>query len=202
MYRHLFLEGPIQMGKSTLLRELLRPYKGMIGGFASQRMLNDEGMTIGYRIGPADSTTLTIPFTEGRDLPGVFRIIHEDGTSEKFPEVFDTYGIELLDAAKGKKLILLDEIGGAELLNAGFRKALYDVLAGEIPCIGVIKLNSKASSMSKTAGYSSAVIEYNTQLRDRLTSEYGGQILSFKRDDTDLKKEAEDFICGIFTTKR
>ena len=53
MYRHLFLEGPIQTGKSTLLRRLLAPYKDQIGGFASQRMLNDDGRTIGYRIGPA-----------------------------------------------------------------------------------------------------------------------------------------------------
>ena len=202
MCRHLFLEGPIQMGKSTLLRELLRPYKDMIGGFASQRMLNDEGRTIGYRIGPADSTTLTIPFTEGCDLPGVFRIIHEDGNSEKFPEVFDTYGIELLDAAKGKKLILLDEIGGAELLNTDFREALYDVLAGETPCIGVIKLNSKASSMSKTAGYSSIVTEYNKSLREKILNEYGGCILPFRRNDDGLKKETEEFLCGIFTTEQ
>lgn len=202
MYRHLFLEGPIQMGKSTLLRELLSPYKDMIGGFASQRMLNDDGRTIGYRIGPADSTTLTIPFTEGRDLPGVFRIIHEDGNSEKFPEIFDTYGIELLDAAKGKKLILLDEIGGAELLNTGFREALYDVLAGETPCIGVIKLNSKASFMSKTAGYSSTVAEYNARLREKILNEYGGRILPFERGDNKLKKEAEEFLCGIFTTEQ
>lgn len=202
MYRHLFLEGPIQMGKSTLLRELLSPYKDMIGGFASQRMLNDDGRTIGYRIGPADSTTLTIPFTEGRDLPGVFRIIHEDGNSEKFPEIFDTCGIELLDAAKGKKLILLDEIGGAELLNTGFREALYDVLAGETPCIGVIKLNSKASFMSKTAGYSSTVAEYNARLREKILNEYGGRILPFERGDNKLKKEAEEFLCGIFTTEQ
>ena len=100
MYRHLFLEGPIQTGKSTLLRRLLAPYKDQIGGFASQRMLNDDGRTIGYRIGPAESTPLTIPFIEGCELPGIFRIIHEDGTSEKFPEIFDSYGIRLLDAAR------------------------------------------------------------------------------------------------------
>ena len=202
MYRHLFLEGPIQTGKSTLLRRLLAPYKDQIGGFASQRMLNDDGRTIGYRIGPAESTPLTIPFIEGCELPGIFRIIHEDGTSEKFPEIFDSYGIRLLDAAREKKLILLDEIGGAELLNTKFRETLYDVLPGDIPCIGVIKLKSKASFMSKTAGYSNTVIEYNLQLRDKLITEYGGRILSFKRDDADLKKETEDFICGIFTTER
>ena len=56
--------------------------------------------------------------------------------------------------------------------------------------------------MSKTAGYSNTVIEYNLQLRNKLITEYGGRILSFKRDDADLKKETEDFICGIFTTER
>lgn len=202
MYRHLFLEGPIQMGKSTLLRELLSPYKDMIGGFASQRMLNDEGRTIGYRIGPADSTTLTIHFSEGIKLPGIFRIIHEDGTSEKFPEAFDRYGVSLLKASEGKKLILLDEIGGAELLSSEFSRTLYDTLAGDTPCIGVIKLNSKASFMSKTAGYSSTVAEYNARLREKILNEYGGRILPFERGNNELKKEAEEFLCGIFTTEQ
>lgn len=202
MYRHLFLEGPIQMSKSTLLLQLLAPYKGLIGGFASQRMLNDEGRTIGYRIGPAESTSLTIPFSEGRDLPGIFRVIHKDGTSEKFPEAFDEYGVSLLKSSEGKKLILLDEIGGAELLSSEFDKALCDTLADKTPCIGVIKLNSKASSMSKTAGYSSIVTEYNNRLREKILNEYSGSILPFRRSDDILKKEIEEFLCGIFTTEQ
>lgn len=202
MPKHLFLEGPIQMGKSTLLRELLAPYMDQIGGYASQRMLSPYGRTIAYRIGPAAETSLTIPFEQGRDLPGIFRIICEDGTSEKFPEVFDTYGIDLMKNSKNKKLILIDETGGVELLNTTFRNTLYDILAGDTPCIGVIKLNSKAASMSATAGYSGMVAEYNTKLREKLLTEFDAGILSFKRDDNKLKKEIEDFLCGIFMTEQ
>ena len=62
MYRHLFLEGPIQKGKSTLLRELLAPYMNEVGGFTSQRLLDSEGETVAFRIGSARSTPLTAPY--------------------------------------------------------------------------------------------------------------------------------------------
>ncbi|MGI6258116.1 MAG: hypothetical protein ACOYJU_08610, partial [Anaerovoracaceae bacterium] len=62
MAQHLFLEGPIRAGKSTFLRHLLRPYMDRVGGFTSQRLLDGQGNTKAFRIGPARGTTLTSPY--------------------------------------------------------------------------------------------------------------------------------------------
>lgn len=201
MAENLFLEGPVQLGKSTLLRKMLRPYIGLIGGFASQRMVDDHGRTVAFRIGPAAETALSVPYRGNENLPGIFRRTDESERILKSPEVFDTLGVRYLTENHGKKLILLDEIGGAELLSCDFRKALYDVLAADIPCIGVMKLEQSASFMSATAGYSGEVMKQNRRLRRNITEEYNGKIVEFKRESALAEREIEVFLCGIFTTK-
>ncbi|NLD20055.1 MAG: hypothetical protein GX663_07405 [Clostridiales bacterium] len=199
MKRHLFLEGPVQSGKSTILRQLLEPHIDYTGGFASQRLLDSYSQTRGFRIGAAGCTALTSPFSKGYD--GVFRISNDDGTVDKYPEVFENKGVEYLIKNQGKKVILLDEIGGAELLGSRFRQALYEVLGGSTPCIGVIKLIESADFMVTTSDYPRSIIEYNRELRRKITEEYGGKIVRFTKDDDAVIKEIEDFLCGIFTIK-
>lgn len=197
MYKNLFLEGPIQTGKSTLLRKLLKPYMAQIGGFTSQRLLNPEGKTIAFRIGPAAGTPLTAPFSDKYD--GIFRITTDEGNHLKYPEVFDNEGIKYLTENHGKKLILLDEIGGVELLNEKFRKTLYEILDGNTPCIGVIKLESKARSMSASVGYDkNSLAEYNKELRHMIKEKYDGSILYFKRNDNKTEEKVKEFLHKIF----
>lgn len=199
MIRNLFLEGTIQSGKSTLLRKMLQPYMDRIGGFASQRLLDDSGCTVGYRIGQASTTPLTTHFS--KDYSGIFRITDKDGEVHKYPEAFDREGIKYLTENQGKKLILLDEIGGAEMLNPLFRHALHDVLSGSTPCIGVIKLEESAAHMSRTAKYDESVLKFNRQLRQLVTEQYDGKILRYDRNNNNIVNEIEEFLCGIFTTK-
>ena len=194
MPKHLLLEGPIQLGKSTLLRKLLQPVMTSVGGFSSQRMTDDQDQTIAFRIGAAAETPLTVPFHGNENLTGIFRCTDDNGNIQKFPEVFDTLGVSYLKHNEGKKLILLDEIGGAELLNESFRTALYDSLAADIPCIGVIKLEDSARRMCKMAGYTHTVADYNAELRYRLITEFDGKILTFERDNQKIEDEVTAFI--------
>lgn len=199
MIRHLFLEGRIQSGKSTLLRKKLQPYMDSIGGFASQRLLDDSGSTIGFRIGKASATPLTASFS--KEYSGIFRTTDKDGTVHKYPEVFDEEGIKYLTENQGKRLILLDEIGGAEMLSPLFYRELNNVLYGSIPCIGVIKLEESAAHMSRTADYDESVLKLNRRLRHLITEELGGKILQYERNIISIEKEIEEFLCGIFTTE-
>ena len=43
MAKHLFLEGPIQSGKSTLIKNCLREFGGTPGGFSCKRYLDESG---------------------------------------------------------------------------------------------------------------------------------------------------------------
>mgnify|MGYP001210683387 CR=1 FL=1 len=179
MPKHLFLEGPVQTGKSTLLRKYLIPYKDLLGGFCSQRLLDDKKEAVAYRITGPEDLDVEIPYSPG--LPHVFAVKKSIG-SEKNMDVFRDYGVSLLDSAAEKPLILLDEIGGSELLVPEFRARLYEILSGNSPCLGVIKLNEKARSMSREADYPGIVADYNAMLRKDLAESFEAEIIACGSD--------------------
>lgn len=192
---HLFLEGPVQTGKSTLIRQCIAPYIGRIGGFSSQRLWQ-ASRPCGYRLAPADELELDAAFAP--DAPGIF-LWHNRDSSYKDPSVFETLGVRLLEQSGDKPVILLDEIGGSELLVPAFRKKLYQILSGQTPCLGVIKLASKASFMSRAAGYSGEVVDYNLQLRSDLEKLFHGEICPFEQEHREeIKRKIELFLERIF----
>ena len=192
---HLFLEGPVQTGKSTLIRECIAPYIDQIGGFSSQRLWQDE-KPCGYRLAQASELSLDAVYHPG--LSDVFTY-HNGDAFKKDPSVFIKRGVEFLEQAGDKPLILLDEIGGSELLVPEFRNKLYEVLSGATCCIGVLKLADKAAFMSRAAGYPGEVVDYNRQLRKDLSDKFGAKILSFRIEEKNaLKQEIEKFLEGIF----
>ena len=210
--KHLFLEGPIQTGKSTVIRESLKPYMASapcytleetqerypVGGFASQRLVL-AGTTYAFRIGPAMETPLTASLSQFLSLEsiedsfrlhGVFKAfgITEDGKPYRDDSVFENLGVQYLQDTAGRKLMLLDEIGGQEMECEPFMNALYDLLAGDIPCIGVLKLQSNAGSSG------SPLSERNEQLRNRIIYEFDGEILYYERGDESVRAIVESFI--------
>lgn len=192
---HLFLEGPAKTGKSTLIRECIAPFISQIGGFSSQRLWQN-GRPCGYRLTSAAELCLDKEYNP--QMRHVFTW-HDGKTSHKAPEIFETFGIALLSKASEKKLILLDEIGGSELLVPSFREKLYQTLDGPIPCIGVLKLSDKAKFMSKAAGYPGEVVRYNEHLREYLLEHCGTRILSYNKEYRDsLKEEILLFLKEIF----
>ena len=196
MYKHLFLEADIQTGKSTLIRKLIAPYIDEIGGFSSQRLQNKNNETVSFRIVPANDLRLAVPY---EDTPeSIFRIIDGDLRGLNKPEIFESEGLKYLTDIHEKKLILLDEIGGIELRNNVFREKLHEILAGDIPCIGVIKQQQKAARMSCISGKTSVTAELNDQLRSKMLYEYNCKILQFKRNNAALEAEINKFIKNIF----
>lgn len=191
MYKHLFLEADSGAGKSTLIRKLISPYVDQVGGFSSQRLLDSSGSTIAFRIVSADDLRLAVPFD---DTPkAIFRTLSNDNTAQSFPKIFDSEGMRLLNESVGKKLLLLDEIGGIELKSSLFKDKLIELLSSDIPCIGVIKQAKKAKSMD--AG---SISEANTMLRKQMLEEFNCKILDFKRNDPAVENEVMNFINRIF----
>ncbi|MFR7986350.1 MAG: nucleoside-triphosphatase [Clostridia bacterium] len=192
---HLFLEGPAKTGKSTLIREEIAPYVDRIRGFSSQRLWMD-GRPCGYRLTPASQLQLDAEYFP--QMSGVFTW-HNGEESRKNPEVFEQLGVSLLEETSGAPLILLDEIGGSELLVPLFRKRLYEVLSAPIPCIGVLKLSSKAGFMIQAAGYPKEIVALNKHLRDWLLQSGRARILSFSSQNREvIRKEIKQFLKEVF----
>ena len=145
---------------------------------------------------------LTAP--NGTVYGNVFKYFADDGRVHKDQSVFDKAGVDLLNSSKGWPMVLLDEIGGSELLCEPFCQALDEVLASGTPCLGVLKLAESARHMQRAYGFDSqnrpdapgknttraSIVDRNLQLRQRILEEYGGQILYFDRNGPQSEAEA------------
>lgn len=195
--RHLFLEGPVQEGKSTLIRRLIGPFLDQIGGFSSQRLLDGTGTTVGFRIAPAaEALNLTREYDRG--LSNIF--LHFDGSrAVKTPEVFAESALHYLTDFDGKKLILLDEIGGMELSVPTFRETLYQVLAGGIPCIGVLKLEEKNRHMCEQAVIDKSCLTWHQRLKRDMTERLDTELVPFSRSiEAEAERSIRTFLNQIF----
>lgn len=210
MAGNLFLEGPIQTGKSTLIRQVLGDRLRLCGGFASQRLLDSKGNTRGFRIGPAAETSLTAPAPEHLpDSPsqedGIFLWRTEEGMTS-FPRVFSKRALSLLKDAEEHPLILLDEIGGIELASDSFFDRLLRLLQGPVPCLGVLKLKENMERLNKRgAGDGTLPRRYEAVRRiledggSRLLEDGGNRLLCYdrQRDSGAARRELESFLAFL-----
>ncbi len=131
---HLFLTGNVQVGKSTIVQKILEEYRGTVGGFRT---------VLGPLTEDGGSDVFMIDATETKELgcrPENL-VARRIGTTkyEGYPEAFDRIGMALLDAAKSKELIVMDELGFMESEAYGFQQAVMDCLDGNTPILGVVK---------------------------------------------------------------
>lgn len=180
---NLFIEGPIQTGKSTTIRKVLKeafgPELDGAAGFTSQRIIDAESRLLGFRLAQANAgltvttdAALLIDEVGYPHLDNVFKWFTSSGPRVDM-SVFETAGIEYLEdaftrAKSGQaRLVLLDEIGGHELKCDAFRRRLYELLDSDIPCVGVIK------SPANTKHMDDSLLALNEELHQHLIAVTG-----------------------------
>lgn len=145
---HLFLQGPMGIGKSTLLREALIPAASVLAGFATQRLV-ENGKTIGYRAVSADGPLCPVetPYSEG--IGGVF-LLRGNRDVSVLEQIIEQAEQDM--QKEHVKLLILDEIGGIELTSQRFMASLMRILSGKKPCAGVFKSAGNLAHTSSVLG--------------------------------------------------
>ena len=151
--KNLFLTGAVGCGKSTSIATALGEHISNAGGFLTQRQKDESGRAIAYWIRRPD----------GSD--GQVIIDYSQKPYTMHMEVFDDMGVRLLEKALSYDYIILDEIGGFEVLSDSFMEALRKVLESDIPCIGVMKGEGPASKMIEKLGLGEAYVKRAEELR-------------------------------------
>ena len=146
MKRRLFLTGPIGCGKSTAIGWALGDRLCRCGGFLTRR----------YRE-PHLHFTLENP-------DGTYKKTFLNFAAGK-PEVELSVFSEIPLTGK---VLLLDEIGGIELLSPEFAAGLDAVLNSDIPILGVIKGEGPAGALIESLGLTDAYEQAASRLRHRL----------------------------------
>ncbi|PPK80204.1 nucleoside-triphosphatase [Lacrimispora xylanisolvens] len=185
--KSLFLTGNSGEGKTTLLFQCLKPYRAVTGGFFSQRLVSESGDTVGFRLASANEEwEPKICYQDG--LTNIFLKRTKEGMVS-FPEVFQKEGRELLTSHGDHKLILLDEIGGVELLIPEFMEAVYACLNGPKPCIGVIKSRNNFAMMMARNGGNSSAFHLRDELEESVRMSLRNQLLTYHRKDEEAVRE-------------
>ncbi|MBE5988438.1 MAG: hypothetical protein E7250_11990 [Paenibacillaceae bacterium] len=185
--KSLFLTGNSGEGKTTLLFQCLKPYRAVTGGFFSQRLVSESGDTVGFRLASANEEwEPKICYHDG--LTNIFLKRTKEGMVS-FPEVFQKEGRELLTSHGDHKLILLDEIGGVELLIPEFMEAVYACLNGPKPCIGVIKSRNNFAMMMARNGGNSSAFHLRDELEESVRMSLHNQLLTYHRKDEEAVRE-------------
>lgn len=161
----LFLTGPMGCGKSTAIAKALGDHLPKAGGFLTVRHRDEAGQVVHFSLQRPDSSEAEI-FIDCSQEP--CRI---------YPEVFERFGTALLEDSHRYPFVVLDEIGGLELLSPAFTAALERLLESGIPCIGVMKGEGPSGKMIQRLGlddeYESAAAKLRNWMRqDRDTVLY------------------------------
>lgn len=147
MKRRLFLTGPIGCGKSTAIRDALGERITRCGGFLTCRYREPH---LHFALESPDGTR-KVTFLD-----------FSDGKPEWKPGVFSELSLE-------GSVLVLDEIGGIELLNPSFTAALDTVLKSGVPILGVIKGEGPAGALIQalnlTGAYETAAFRLRSFLR-------------------------------------
>ena len=153
MEKNLFLTGSIGCGKSTCIAAALGENLPQAGGFLSVRQKDDTGRAVAYWLQRPD----------GSDRQCI--IDYSAKPYSMHLEVFEDFGVQLLEEAKNFDFVILDEIGGFEVLSDVFLDALMNLLQSEIPVIGVMKGAGPASNMIRKLGLGDAYVQRAENLR-------------------------------------
>lgn len=171
MKPRLFLTGPIGCGKSTAIAAALGDRISRCGGFLTRRQRGDI-LTFALESPDGSVSEHFLTFSEGKPRLDL--------------TVFSKTGIPLLTGA----VLILDEIGGAELLNPEFSAALEMLLAGDRPIIGVVKGQGPASKLIEALGLSEEYARAADALRQRLGKDQNTLLYECGRFDENARRLA------------
>ena len=135
MGKTILLTGRPRVGKTTIIKDVVRKLPGQAGGFYTEEM-RERGRRQGFKI-----VTL-----EGRE--GVLAHVSIKGRMR-----VSKYGVNLADleeigvaaireAIADKDYVVIDEIGKMELLSQAFRDAVWEAIHSDKAVLGTITLSS------------------------------------------------------------
>ena len=174
MKKRLFLTGPSGAGKTTIIRQALGPSLAYAGGFVTERVLDEQGKLLGFDLLPAAAALSGQGFQRWRFLD------YSGPQPAKDNEVFRSQGVRLLQEAEYYPFVLLDEIGGFEMLIPQFRNALAELLNSDLPIIGVLKGPENAAAIKSRFGLGDKFTMLTDNLRTVLGRDEDTVVLKVK----------------------
>lgn len=189
MKKHLFLTGVSGIGKTTIIRQALGKAAGYAGGFITERVADGDGSVEGFDLYPAAAAM-------GHDGFDGQRFLDLSTTPpRKDNEVFRESAAQMLREAELYPFVMLDEIGGFEMLIPQFRNELAELLNSDAPIIGVIKGAENAEELRASFALGEKFTMLTDNLRAVLANDGDTVVIEVKqRGDETAKRIVEAWV--------
>ena len=189
MKKHLFLTGVSGIGKTTIIRQALGSAAGYAGGFITERVADGDGSVEGFDLYPAAAAI-------GHDGFDGQRFLDLSTTPpRKDNEVFRESAAQMLREAEFYPFVILDEIGGFEMLIPQFRNELAQLLNSDAPIIGVIKGAENAEELRASFGLGEKFTMLTDNLRAVLANDEDTVVIEVKqRGDETARRIVEAWV--------
>lgn len=133
---HIFITGEIGVGKTTLIQQIVKKLtKEKCYGFYTEKV-SPEGKR--GEVGQVEMFSVRAPQSERHCLAKFYG----KGKREIFSEVFEEYGVSLLEDIPKGSFVIMDELGFLESQSPQFCQKVLEVLDQEVKVLGVIKPKS------------------------------------------------------------
>ncbi|MDD2484129.1 MAG: nucleoside-triphosphatase [Eubacteriales bacterium] len=159
---HVFLKGPIQVGKSTALEKALER-------LTAERHLLPAGFLTHSGL-HGDTDLYISEYGEEKCYSQTHKVAYRhDNAVCGIPAAFDSLGVELLHKASHKgDLLCMDELGFLEKDALQFQSAVLSCLDFSIPILGVLKEKQVAWHEQITSHPSVIVLEITLENRNEI----------------------------------
>ena len=186
MPKHIFLTGPKQIGKSTIIQKFLAAnpltYAGFLtvksetvfSGVKSVHMLNISRLSDTSSQKKKKPSKENFLFFCGQAPDALYR---QYSLLPNPTLRFNRIGCTLLDAIPSDiDLIIMDELGPHECEATAFRESIFRLLNGDIPILGVLQKSENDFFQEISNHPDTKVMEITTENRDQIANTLGNLI--------------------------
>ncbi len=184
----LFLQGSFEVGKTTLIHDVLRQSGVNATGFQSVKLFDDAKENAGFCV---MKYTNNMPLALHVDDERVFQNqVFMRGRASKrvlYKEVFSRL-CEIVGDYTQYDCFVMDEIGGLELFVPEAKEYIFKVFQSGIPCLGSIKSSENLKHMQDKTRL---IQDYNIQpeFKKTLQNCYHAQIFTLtQQNKAELKR--------------
>ena len=159
------------IGKTTMIHEAISSHLEHVGGFCVERKI-ENGERIGfYLIAMKDRPK----FLSGQDFEQNLFLKRKGDTLNFNQKPFVDYLLPILtqELAMGKKLFVLDEIGGVELSVPVIKDILFAIIGSGTPCLGVYKHQKNTKNQKRCIGGGDTYDTNRNELKDTIKNSDG-----------------------------
>ncbi len=161
---HVFLTGPIQAGKSTVINKT-------VANLPPELLAGFRTVSLASQLPQALAETYIVPAWEAAPALNRDRLIGirwGEGLYTPFAGAFDSGGLAILGAKRQANLLLMDELGFMESQAPRFCQAVLSLLDQDTPILGVVKPRSTPLLDSVRQHPGVKVLTVNENNRDQL----------------------------------